>query len=402
MRQTCLVFAVVTLGSVALAGVGRANTNPFFKTNTVAGELPARDRFTVAGASPADVSVAFEMLQPDGSANLFVKTGSGPITPVGGPDFHTLSSGAIAGITGGAVAGRFVDPGGPNTGVFLFPPNGGARQVLSDTRVDNPSFAPATSPGGDIVFQDLHPGTNSSDLIVRTSGGVRLTINGSGFARMGRPAITTAHDVAFVGSPAATSASEGSSPPNIYVGSAHGGPLTPILNDPNLVLASDNLTLEQTNNQTRVSFVAVDISRSQVGIYHSDQFTPQGLFSAPQLVIASSATASISEVFSTNSQGQFLSRKGYQYYMARSQMNAAGSAPEAADPVLLIGIGDSVGGSTVTDIFMSESSLLDSGEALLYLTLANGDRGFYFVTVPEPTMLGVLFAVPAIATRRRS
>jgi len=373
--------------------VGRAgNNNPFYQSNQNEGQMPY---FTAWGGSPGTVGAAFVGNAASGGfAGIYsIPKSGGVVITLTGSNFRSVPVGPIVS-DGTSIVFRGNDEviGGPSTGLFSVPIGGGVPLTIRGSGFTDPSFAPAISPNGNIAFKDLMDDGSTPGIFARSSGGgVPLTINGSNFSRMGRPAVNTALNVAFVGSPA------GSSVSGVYIQDPSQVAPVPLALSPSLRIAGEQVSIVDSPQGTSVSFFAIDSSTGQRGLYHSDQFTPQGLFSPPQLLTQGSDTAPLGEVFSTNALGYWLSKKGYDYYKARSDLS---SALLPTEEIRLIGIGDAVDGSTVADILMTESSLLDNGDAMFHLTLANGVSGLYIVSVPEPGSLSAL-AISLLALSRR-
>jgi hypothetical protein len=68
----------------------------------------------------------------------------------------------------------------------------------------------------------------------------------------------------------------------------------------------------------------------------------------------------------------------------------------------VVGVGDPLFGSTITSISMSDEAL-SNGQLAVYASLANGTRGVYVVSVPEPATVAVALCAAAVGfmTRRR-
>lgn len=385
-----LVLICISVGWSQAVPAG--NTNPFFKENALEGSMVG---FAAWGGSAGNVGAAFVGNAASGGfAGFYSKPSSGGVLiTLTGSNFRSVPTGPIVS-DGKSIVFRGMDEvsGGPSTGLFSAPVSGGTVLTIRGTGFADPSFAPAISPSGNIAFKDLmDDGTTPAIFARSSSGSIPLTINGANFSRLGRPAVNTALHVAFVGTLAGTSESR------LFIQEPGQVAPVPLPSSPTLRLAGEQVSMVDTPTGTRVSFFAIDSSTGQRGLYHSDKFIPQG-FSPPELVTAGSDIAPLGESFSTNSSGQWLTRKGYEYYQVKSDLSPSLMPPEE---FRLIGIGDSVDGSTVTDIMMTESSLLDNGDAMLHLTLANGDSGLYIVSVPEPGSLSVVTVVVLACVRRR-
>gem|GEM_PF-5836400 len=396
MSRVGVVFALLSV--VFPASVFGINTNPFFKENANAGEMVG---FAVSGGSPGSAGVAFVGNAASGGfAGLYVKPGAGgALITLTGLNFRPTPVGLI-GFDGSSVVFRGIENGNAaNTGLFSAPLSGNVPITIVGTSFGEASYAPSVSPNGNIAFKDLESDGATTGLFAQSrDGGIKLTLSGAGFSQIGRPAVSDLLDVAFVASPA------GATRPSVYVQPSNLNIPVSLKIPPTLTVSGDQVSIEPNAQDASlgasIAFTAIDESTGQLGLYHSDHFTPQGINSAPKLILAGDAANPLGNIFSSNSSAEYLSKKGYDYYKSRSDLNSPGLLP--GEEIRLIGLGDAVDGSTVTDIQMSETSLLDSGDAILYLTLADGTRGFYIASVPEPGVAtAMLLAATAMIARRR-
>src|SRR5262249_49316652 len=113
---------------------------------------------------------------------------------IAGSAFASTMSGGAAVSDNGVVSFQCVGPG--VDGVYAAAPLSGQVVTLIGSAFGNERGAPAASAVGGMVFQGAGGGIYARSSI---SDGTVLTLQGTGFARMGRPAVNTALDIAFLG-----------------------------------------------------------------------------------------------------------------------------------------------------------------------------------------------------------
>jgi hypothetical protein len=374
-------------------GMSSVNNNPLFTASSNAGQMP-----TVTWFDPGDATTVPQILSKAG--------GGGVVITLRGMDFGASLSGGLATTSNGSLLYRHVAPSGQASLNGSVRSSGGPAHPIAgdgfnfgDSRIGTP----ALNDVGQFSYRDVTP---TGEQVIHTEsagGGVRLTINGTNFGSqavsMGPPSLNNAGNVAFAATPS------GSSITNIYAGPADGS-IRLTVTGTGFSSVSSQVALQPDNS---VIFSAVDRTTGEAGLYRSalntTSYTPTSQYHPPTRLQANLSPNN--GVFSASSDGATLTRKGYQYYMAKSALTAAGgtllgSPGSPPAEVLMIAEGDPVGGSTVTNITMAPTSLIDENNAVFFLQLASGESGFYLVTIPEPTTVLVLAGAAAMALRRRS
>jgi hypothetical protein len=209
---------------------------------------------------------------------------------------------------------------------------------------------------------------------------------------MNRPSMNAAGDVAFSATPL------GSSLNNLYVRPSTGSiPLT--INGSNLRVSPDSQPIILDNGT--VFFQAAPVAGGPMSLYGASP-TAAG-YSPPTLIVPGGVGPDALEpIFSASPDGliiAILTKTGYSAYSASASFTGGLSD---TTPTRLISIGDSVDGSTVASFALSESSFLPNGDSVVFLTLADGTRGFYNVVIPEPATAATMAVTSlALLVRRR-
>ncbi|MFT3789068.1 MAG: hypothetical protein QM770_23320 [Tepidisphaeraceae bacterium] len=295
--------------------------------------------------------------------------------------------------------------------------------ALRITIVGNSFGSPAVLANGTVVYQTNSP-DGQNGLFARTLGGVIITIRGDNFgpkfsyraaasgnqvaiitqdtpssesvsagplagisaaqiaqSRLGRPAVNTLGTVAVVGTDS-TGASA------LFVRS--GGSIITI-NGSNFGLASiwgDPHVDEKDGTR----FFATDTSGA-TGLY---EYTP----AAGTVAKVSDFGLSRAAAFSDNGSVASLSDASGTLHIEAIGMSppatvatlASGASFANANlaPATLISVGDSLDGSTITDLGLSPTSFAVANEVAFWASLADGTTGLYVYPVPEPAALSAL------------
>lgn len=424
-----LVRAAIGCAAVAVCGALASAGTSVTKIDST----PARisTNFTVGKVNGVD-SVVFVQPGLAGSPDRILAlplAGGTPLTIVGDA-FGKRVSGKIS-HDGERVLFSSIDPSSGEAEILAAPATTSSGTILLTVRGSSfkgPSGAPAVRPsgGGPVVFKDVDA-TGGQVVVAQTApGNVPITVIGSNFGPLSRPAASDDGHVAVFGS--VPDAAGGAEPAVII---RPGGGSTVI------TIRGENWVHSPGN---RVNFAKGDLAPAVASVMTE---TPDG----PQAIIAILTRTGYSayQALATEIQGSVITgnpthqggddhfdtspysrdlvatptRGGqtnvlarYPYGMALSRLTIdtppldppgpGTTNPPGVAELELLKVGDLVNGIAVTGIEISDASAFDEYSAVVALRLADGSSGFYIVSIPEPAALGLLVPTAALLRRRRA
>lgn len=416
--------AVAVCGALASAGTSVTKID----------STPARisTNFTVGKVNGVD-SVVFVQPGLAGSPDRILAlplAGGTPLTIVGDA-FGKRVSGKIS-HDGERVLFSSIDPSSGEAEILAAPATTSSGTILLTVRGSSfkgPSGAPAVRPsgGGPVVFKDVDA-TGGQVVVAQTApGNVPITVIGSNFGPLSRPAASDDGHVAVMGS---VPGSAGAAEPAVIIRPGPGNTL--------LTIRGDGWVNSPGN---RVKFGKGELSPAVASVLTETPTGPQAIiailtrkgYAAYQaLAMETQGTVNTNPVhqdgdnhFDTSHYNgdrvATVSRGGQTNILARYPFHAALSRitidTPALDPVPpgpgttstpgvteleLLKAGDLVGGLAVARIDISDASAYDEFNAVVALQLADGSSGFYIVSIPEPAALGLLVPTAAMLRRRRA
>lgn len=320
--------------------------------------------------------------KPTDSLTMYSRSAGGGVRlTLIGRDFGAARVGAISMNDNGKIAMQGVSSNPLYNGIFAMSAGGGVPLTITGDPFGSIQGAPVVGADDTIYYR------GTGGIYARSSGGgILLTVRGQDFAQMNRPSVSPGGDIAFSG--VTTGGVEG-----IFVQPRGGGQLLTI-NGSNFKLTSGQPKI--IDNKKSVLVPLESLATGETGLYLAELDATGGYSTS---LLSPIALGDVGRDCYINGLGTVLQPMGGSIVIHPRDV-FSNFAPGYSTQTI-VSVGDSLDGSTVAALSLSDSSLLDDNSVAFWAQLANGQTGIYLASVPEPSILGISGLLAVFLRRRR-